>query len=255
MAVRRDGGPGARILVVEDDPALRELLTYNLEQAGFAVLSAGDGRTALEVAQRDRPDLVVLDLMLPGLDGLEVCRRLRRTSAVPILILSARREEVDRVLGLELGADDYLTKPFSPRELVARVRAILRRAGPGVPAEGGSGEGAGVLTFGPLVIDPGAHRVSLAGREVGLTPTEFRLLLVLASNPGRVLSRQELLEQLWGTPALGELRTVDVHVLHLREKLGESADSPGFIQTVRGVGYRFRAPPDGSPAPGEGGLP
>ncbi|MCL5046902.1 MAG: response regulator transcription factor [Actinobacteria bacterium] len=240
-----------------------ELVSFNLKKSGYQVVQAGDGEAALDLARKVAPDLVILDLMLPGVDGLEVCREIRRKSWVPIIMVTARREEVDRVVGLELGADDYLTKPFSPRELIARVRAQLRRASVAGAAEraGAAGrrssdgnprdpdeapltrereDAAEIISSGELVIDLGKHRVSAGGREVELTPTEFELLRILASNPGQAFTREILLDKVWGMDFYGDQRTVDVHVRHLREKIEEDPARPRYIETVRGVGYRFR---------------
>ena len=219
------------LLVIEDDRDLVRILKGYLEQAGYRVLAAYDGRLGLQMALEEAPDLVILDLMLPGMDGFEICRELRRRSEVPILMLTARVEETDRVLGLELGADDYVTKPFSPREVVARVRAILRRAQrpPQTPK---------VLRQGELELDPEGHVARLKGEELDLTPTEFRLLQTLMEAPGRAFSREQLLEALgepWNDP-----RTVDSHIRNLRRKLGEDPSRPRYIETVYGVGYRFR---------------
>ncbi len=218
----------ARILVVDDDPAIREVLVAYLAREGHEVLEAGDGEAALR--QAAGADLVVLDLMLPGLDGWRVAEALRaRDPELPILMLTARGEEEERVRGFELGADDYVTKPFSPRELVARVRALLRRAGH-----------RDVLVYGGLEIRPGEHKVFLDGREVPLSKLEFDLLLVLAQHPGMAYSRERLLERVWGMDFFGVDRVVDVHIASLRKKLGDDPEAPRFIETVRGVGYRFR---------------
>lgn len=226
-----------RVLVVDDEPAILELVRYNLVREGFDVLAETDGLKGLQRAREERPALVILDVMLPGLSGLEVCRRLRQEMDVPILMLTARKDEVDRVLGLELGADDYVTKPFSPRELVARVKAILRRS------QGRArGDGNELLSQGGLSVDPARRRAELDGREVDLTFTEFELLQILMRHPGRAFSRDELLAQVWGDDFYGDARTVDVHIRHLREKLREDPQNPRFIETVRGVGYRFREP-------------
>ena len=224
-----------RVLVVDDEPSIVELVEYNLEREGFEVLVEQDGVKGLARAQSDRPDLIVLDVMLPEMSGLDVCRNLRQFTDVPIILLTARKDELDRVLGLELGADDYVTKPFSPRELVARIKAILRRTAKPREANGGQ-----VAAHG-LVIDAERRKVSVNGREVGLTFTEFELLHILARHPGRAFSRDELLERIWGEDFFGDARTVDVHIRHLREKLEEEMTSPRFIETVRGVGYRFRS--------------
>ena len=226
----------ARILVVEDEADLAELVSFNLEQAGFEVRTAGDGRTALSMIASDVPDLVVLDIMLPDLSGIEVCRRIRQqaaTAKLPVVMLTARGEEVDRVIGFEVGADDYVVKPFSPRELVLRVSAILRRTS--ASAEGdGTDE---IISCGNLSIDVGAHRVDVDGEPADLTALEFRLLLDLARRRGRVQSRDALLERVWGYQPGVETRTVDTHIKRLREKLGAGADQ---VETVRGVGYRLR---------------
>jgi DNA-binding response OmpR family regulator len=217
------------ILLVDDEDAVQKLLTYPLERDGFRVVQARDGEQALRMFGDERIDLVVLDLMLPKVDGLEVCKRLRADSNVPIIMLTARGEELDKVLGLELGADDYITKPFSIREFRSRVRALLRRAG--LPRERASGE---------LRIDPARRTVELAGEPVQLTYVEFELLTALASEPARVFTREMLLRALWGDSAYREPRTIDVHVRHLREKLERDPREPEYIFTVRGVGYRFR---------------
>jgi DNA-binding response OmpR family regulator len=229
----------AAILVVEDERDLNNLVRRHIEDEGHRVVQAFDGLAAVEAAQRDRFDLVVLDWMLPRLDGLEVCRRLRRESIVPILMLTARSEEIDRVLGLEVGADDYLTKPFSIRELLARVRAILRRVEL-MRAEGIGRDDAPAppaLDAGPLRVDLGQHMASLDGQPVDLTPKEFDLLVLLMRHPGRAFSRDYLIEKVWGYDAAGSDRTVDTHVLRLRKKLGAVGDR---IETVWGLGYRFK---------------
>jgi len=230
--VKTPATDSATILLVDDEEAVQKLLTYPLEHEGFRVLQARDGEEALRRFDAEHVDLVVLDLMLPKLDGLEVCRRLRAQSAVPIIMLTARDDELDKVVGLELGADDYITKPFSIREFRSRVRALLRRA-----ALGAQGDGRDVLALDALAIDLSKRLVELNGRRVDLTYVEFELLRALVAKPGRVFSRQALLQGLWGDYAYREPRTIDVHVRHLREKLGD----PELIQTVRGVGYRARA--------------
>jgi len=223
------------ILLVDDEPNIIELASMYLRQDGFRVISAGDGLTALERAAQDRPALMVLDLMLPRLDGWEVCKRIRAESDLPILMLTARDEDIDKIVGLELGADDYLTKPFNPRELIARVKAILRRTEPRRAA----GLDDRPLRVGNLVIDP-ARRVVLVGdRPVDLRAKEFDLLLALADNLGIVLSRERLLDIVWGFDFYGQTRTVDVHIAHLRTKL---AGSTAEIETVWGVGYKLSAP-------------
>lgn len=223
-------GAQERILVVEDEPGIRKVVRAYLERAGYEVLEASRGEEALEMAASRRPSLVILDLMLPGIPGEEVCRRLRRESEVPIIMLTARAQEDDRVAGLGLGADDYVIKPFSPRELVARVKAVLRRAGRP------SGE---PLRRGDLVIDPERHEVTRAGEVIPLTPSEFRLLYALAREPGRVFTREELVARVAGEDFEGFDRTVDAHVKNLRQKLGDSARQPRYIASVYGVGYRF----------------
>jgi DNA-binding response OmpR family regulator len=227
----------ATILLVDDEDAVQKLLTYPLEQEGFRVLQARDGEEALVAFASERIDLVVLDLMLPKIDGLEVCRRLRAASTVPIIMLTARDDELDKVVGLELGADDYITKPFSIREFRSRVRALLRRArAPHVPA---NGEDERIEADG-LVIDVARRSVEARGEPVQLTYVEFELLRTLAGNPGRVFSRRMLLEALWKSADYRDPRTIDVHVRHLREKLEAEPRTPEYILTVRGVGYRFR---------------
>jgi len=224
----------ARLVLVDDDANLRHTLGYTLRQEGFEVISAGDGERGLEMFRQSRPDVVVLDVMLPKLDGFEVCRRIRRESDVPILMLTARDTELDKVVGLELGADDYLAKPFSTRELVARVRALLRRTRQAVAPVGERLESEGLL------LDAGRHRVTLDSREIALKPKEFDLLAFFMAHPGQVFGREQLLASVWGYDFAGDSRTVDTHVKTLREKLGDDAERPHWIDTVRGVGYRFR---------------
>lgn len=244
------------ILVVEDEPALVDVMTYNLRQAGFDTAWAGDGRTALRMAEQARPSLVLLDLMLPELDGLTVCRALRRSYPdLPIIMVTAKAAELDRVLGLETGADDYIPKPFSPRELVARVRAVLRRAG------GASGP-AQPVDLGPgLAIDRRAREVRLRGETVPLTRLEYKLLETLLDHEGETLDRRRLFNLVWGDEAFGDERTVDVHIRHLREKVESDPARPELIATVRGFGYRLRLLPGAAPdrpagnRPGERGEP
>jgi DNA-binding response OmpR family regulator len=223
------------ILLVDDEDAVQKLLTYPLERDGFRVVPARDGEEALERFSEEHVDLVVLDLMLPKLDGLEVCKRLRAQSSVPIIMLTARDDEFDKVLGLELGADDYITKPFSIREFRSRVRALLRRVSAPRPV---SGNGS-VIHAGRVEIDLARRTVAVGGEPVQLTYVEFELLRTLASSPGVVFSRQRLLEALWGGSEYREPRTIDVHVRHLREKLEPDPSAPQYLQTVRGAGYRF----------------
>jgi phosphate regulon transcriptional regulator PhoB len=222
----------ARVLVVDDEPDLLELVRVNLAQSGYTVETALSGSDALTALRRAPPDVMILDLMLPDISGTELCARVRadqRLSALPIIMLTAKSEEIDRVVGLELGADDYVTKPFSPRELSLRVRAVLRRRAP-------SGEEARVLEHGLLRVDPDSHRASVDGREITLTAKEFQLLVALMGRPGRVMTRERLLDEVWGSDITVTSRTIDTHLKRLREKLGRAGD---LIETVRGVGYRF----------------
>ena len=222
------------VLVVEDEENLLAALRYNLEHDGHSVLTASDGAKGLETARAASPDLIILDVMLPGLDGLEICRILRRESDAPILMLTAKGEEIDRVVGLELGADDYVAKPFSMRELMARVRALMRR--PRSRTAGPRGE---TLQAGPLMLDTEAHSARLGGDELHLKPREFDLLALFMRNPGRAFTRDQILERLWGHDYIGDVRTVDVHVRWLREKIEAEPSAPARIITIRGVGYRF----------------
>jgi two-component system phosphate regulon response regulator PhoB len=227
--------PAERILVVDDEPEIVALVAYHLAKAGYRVSTASNGEDALDAARREHPDLIVLDLMLPGMSGFDILEQLRAEEGsrdVAVLMLTARREEPDRIRGLELGADDYLTKPFSLAELVLRVGAILRRAGTTAPGSSDS------VVVGPLVIDRGAMTVTVAGKAVELTPTEFKLLLTLAERRGRVQGRAHLLETVWEAAPDIQTRTVDMHVQRLRAKLGDAGE---FIETVRGFGYRLRA--------------
>ena len=226
------------ILLVDDEDSIQKLLAYPLEREGYRVLQARDGVEALERFASERVDLVVLDIMLPKLDGLEVCKRLRAESEVPIIMLTARDDELDKVLGLELGADDYITKPFSIREFRSRVRALLRRAAVSRQVN----EDGELITAHGLTIDLARRLVEVEGNRVQLTYVEFELLRIFASHPGRVYSRRMLLEALWGGADYREPRTIDVHVRHLREKLERDPAEPEYILTVRGVGYRFRDP-------------
>jgi len=232
---------GNKVLVVEDEPALLDTLEYNLTHQGYETYTAADGPTALDVARQERPDLIVLDVMLPGLDGFEVCRILRQEMSVPILMLTARDEEVDKVVGLEVGADDYMTKPFSMRELLARVKALLRRVRLDQEdrALGVEETGAERLAFGDLTIDLARCEVLREGAPMSLKPKEYDLLVFLARNRGIVLSRDLILERVWGWDYGGGSRTVDVHVRWLREKIEPDPANPVRIVTVRGVGYRF----------------
>ncbi len=229
------------ILVVEDEPALRDTLSYNLKKDGFTVEAVGDGRSALDSARTLKPDLIVLDLMLPEIDGFEVCRILRKEMTTPILMLTARDDEIDRVVGLEVGADDYLTKPFSMRELMARVKAQLRRSRL-LREELGKSDGQNKqekLTFGNLVVNLTRREVLLNQKPLALKPQEYELLLFFAEHKGQMLSREFILERVWGWDFIGDSRTVDVHVRWLRQKIESDSSDPKRIVTVRGGGYRF----------------
>ena len=227
----------ARVLVVDDEATLVDTIRYNLRRDGYDVHVAGDGNEALRLARASTPDLVVLDLMLPGLDGLEVCRQLRRESTVPILMLTAKDDEVDKIVGLEVGADDYMTKPFSMRELLARIRAMLRRSR--MVQQGSESDGAQAVRSGDLEADPLQRKVILGERSLQLKPKEFDLLVFLMQQRGRVMTRDQLLEKVWGYTFGGDTRTVDVHIRWLREKIEEDPSTPRRLETVRGVGYRF----------------
>ena len=229
--------PDQKVLVVEDEENLVEALRYNLEKEGYDVLTAMDGEKGLELAKASNPALIILDIMLPRLDGFEVCRILRRDVNTPILMLTAKGEEVDRIVGLELGADDYVTKPFSMRELLARVRAMLRRSR--MTSEALSSTGGETYTAGNLEVDLSSHTARLGAGPLDLKPREFDLLALLVANKGRAISRDQILERLWGYDYIGDTRTVDVHVRWLREKIETDPGSPKRIITIRGVGYRF----------------
>jgi DNA-binding response OmpR family regulator len=222
------------VLVVDDEPIVREILERYLRREGFDVTTAADGQAALDAFESSKPDLIVLDLMLPRIDGLEVFRRIRARNGTPVIMLTARGEEVDRVIGLDLGADDYVAKPFSPREIVARARAVLRRT------RGGEAAGTeGALRFDDLEIDPRAREVKIGGEVVALTPKEFDLLHLMAANPRRVFSRLQLLEELWDIAFEGDPSTVTVHIRRLREKVEADPSHPSHLVTVWGAGYRF----------------
>jgi DNA-binding response OmpR family regulator len=221
-----------QVLVVDDEPTIREIVVRYLERDGFATLEAADGDRARELVERESPDLVVLDLMLPGTDGLELCRWIRSRSSLPVIMLTARGEESDRIVGLELGADDYVTKPFSPRELAARVRTVLRRAELELVADER-------LTFDGLAIDSSSREVTRAGEPLRLTAREFDLLWFMASHPRRVFAREQLMRRVWGYSAAVDTGTVTVHMRRLREKLEENPSRPRHLETVWGVGYRF----------------
>jgi DNA-binding response OmpR family regulator len=238
-----------KILIIEDEANIAQVLRLYLEQAGYAVLTASDGIAGLELHAREHPDLIILDLMLPALDGMEVCRRIRSWANTPILMLTARQGEEDRIAGLDMGADDYLVKPFSPREVVSRIKAILRRSVPIVSATTNSTLSTADepltenphehLRFDNLYINIPARRVEVAGQSISLTAKEFDLLMTMAASPDRVFTRETLLNQIWGYTYLGDGRTVDVHVGTLRKKLETTAEIPHYIQTVWGVGYKF----------------
>ncbi|MFY9584402.1 MAG: response regulator transcription factor [Candidatus Acidiferrales bacterium] len=228
-----------RVLIIEDDRDIVELVRYNLANEGFQVSAAGDGSAGLAAVKKSPPDVLLLDLMLPKLSGLEICKEIRRDAALnrlPILMLTARGDEADRVVGLEMGADDYVTKPFSPRELVARVKALLRRAEP-------PDEAARPIEAGRLEIDPSAYRVTRAGKPVTLSTLEFRLLYFLASRPNRVFTRDQLLDAVWGTERFVTPRSVDVYIRRLREKIEADPEKPAHLKTVRGAGYLFETGP------------
>ena len=226
--------PRKHVLVVDDEEGILELVEYHLRRAGYEVLLADTGLDGYRLAKDRQPDLVILDLMLPDMDGFEVCRRIRRHSDVPVLMLTARADDIDKIVGLEIGADDYVTKPFNPRELVARVRALLRRTGDNTEAPTEQ------IVFGDLQIDLVRKEVRLASKPIQLSPTEFALLQVFVERPGKVWSRDELLDRVWGQDFVGDPRVVDVYVRYLREKLGDDAANPMWLETVRGMGYRWR---------------
>ena len=227
----------SKILIVEDDRTLLDVLKYNLTKEGFHVITATDGIQALEIARGEKPQLIVLDIMLPQLNGLEVCRILRQEMTVPILMLTAKTEEIDKIVGLEIGADDYMTKPFSMREFIARVRAMLRRSE--IIQQQASNDREVPIRIGDLEIDPGRHVVSCGGNIIELTPKEFDLLSYLVKNRGRVFSRDHLLDRVWGYDYAGDTRTVDVHMRWLRQKIEADPAHPLRLTTVRGVGYKF----------------
>ncbi len=225
---------GTKVLVVDDEPPIVESVAYNLRKEGYRALTAADADQCLEVVKNERPDLIILDVMLPSASGFDICRILRKQSDVPIIMLTARSDETDKVVGLEVGADDYVTKPFSMRELLARVRTILRRSAPST-AE------AAPIALGDIRIDPSRYEVTVSGRPATLSPRAFQLLLFLATHPGRVFTRQALLERIWGEDNLVEERTVDVHVRWLRERIEDDPSHPRHLLTIRGVGYKLIA--------------
>ncbi|MBZ4666834.1 response regulator transcription factor [Mahella sp.] len=233
--------PNETILVVDDEAHILELIRFNLESAGYKVEVAEDGETALKFCRQQVPDLIILDIMLPGIDGLEVCKTLRAsvaTAKVPIIMLTAKGEEIDKVVGLEIGADDYIAKPFGIRELIARVKALLRRT------ENSDMEPK-IIKLGGLTIDTSKYEVYKNGNKLDFTLKEFELLKLLVLNQGKVLSRDYLLDQVWGYEYFGETRTVDVHIRHIRQKLGDNMDEAKYIETIRGVGYKFIASEEG----------
>jgi two-component system OmpR family response regulator len=230
--------PNYKILITEDDETLRSVLKYNLTKEGYTVLTANDGLQALEISRKENPDLLILDLMLPKMDGLEVCRILRKEKTMPILMLTARADEIDKIIGLEVGADDYMTKPFSIRELLARVKAMLRRikmVQESVEQEGSAAH----IKSGDIEIDITRHSVSIDGKSVNLNPKEFDLLVFLIRNRGQVFNRDTLLAKVWGYDYAGDTRTVDVHMRWLREKMEANPEKPVHLITIRGVGYKF----------------
>jgi len=221
-----------KILLIEDEDSIRESVAFLLEKEGFVVTQANDGLIGVETFEKEKADLILLDLMLPGLDGLEVCKRIRKTSNVPIIMLTAKDTELDKVLGLELGADDYITKPFSSRELAARVKAMLRRFSE--PLENNE-----VTTTKSVVVDPVKHKVFVRGEEIKLPLKEFDLLHYLTQNPGRVLTREQIIDRIWGHDYFGDTKTLDVHIKRIREKVEKNPNNPEIIQTIRGLGYKF----------------
>jgi two-component system, OmpR family, alkaline phosphatase synthesis response regulator PhoP len=224
-----------KILVVDDESAILQTLRFNLERSGYAVVTAGDGRTAIAMAQREQPDLIVLDIMLPVLDGVEACKEIRKFSPVPIIMLTAKDQEIDKVLALELGADDYVTKPFALHEFLARVKARLRRQNSAAPGHDEA------IALGEIVLDPSRQQLTVRGKGVALAPKEFGLLRVLMENHGRVVTRQTLLDKVWGYDFEGEQQTVSVHIRWLREKIEEDSRNPRHIITVRSRGYMFKS--------------
>ena len=229
----------ARILIVDDEPSITEFVAYNLQKEGYQVDTADDGAVALDMALHNPYDLIVLDVMIPGMDGYEVCRRLRATSSVPVLFLSARDTELDKVVGLEIGGDDYLAKPFGVRELLARIKALLRRV-PNVETNVAVSTGDEIITASGITLDEGTHAATSETGDINLTPREFELLSTLMKHAGKVLSRDQLLREAWGWEYLVETKTVDTHVKRLRDKLEQAGVDPSLIETVRGYGYRFK---------------
>jgi two-component system, OmpR family, response regulator ResD len=237
-----DGMSGELILVVDDEPTIVEVVELYLKREGYQVITAADGLAALQAAEERRPDLIVLDLMLPGLNGLEVTRQLRLSGHIPIIMLTARGEETDRVVGLELGADDYVTKPFSPREVVARVKAVLRRMAAATTAATATPDAPVRIVFGSLRVDPLARAVTLDGQPINLTVREYDLLFFLMRHPGQVFTREQLLDHVWGYTFASDMNTVTVHIRRLREKIEHDPATPQLLQTVWGVGYKLERP-------------
>ncbi len=224
-----------RILVIEDDPNITKILSLYLEREGFSVMTTDNGEEGLRLLEEDEPDLVILDIMLPGIDGWEVCRRIRKEHAIPVIMLTALDSTHDKVTGLELGGDDYITKPFDPQEMIARVRAVVRRSADSIRGPR--------LSFSDFAVDRDQRRVTRDGEDVHLTAKEFDLLWLLSNHPGQVFTRDQLLDRIWGYEFYGNIRTVDVHIRHLREKLEPDPDHPRYILTVWGVGYKFEGRP------------
>ncbi len=224
-----------QILVVDDEPVFRDTLAFNLRRDGFDVTTAADGLSAVEAFQKTEPDLILLDLMLPGISGIEVCKRVREVSSVPIIMVTAKDDEIDKVVGLEVGADDYLTKPYSYRELLARIRAVLRRAKADVPAP----ETSEVLRAGRILMDTEVHEVRVDGKKVKMPLREFELLELFLQNPDRVLTRNQILDRIWGLNYIGDTKTLDVHVKRIRSKIEEDPSNPTALVTVRGLGYKL----------------
>lgn len=227
-----------KILIVDDEKSIIELLTMSLEREGFEVFSASNGEKAIELTSSKNPDLIVLDIMLPDIDGFEICKKLREVVNIPIIMLTARTEDVDKVVGLEIGADDYITKPFNPRVLIARIKAVLRRTKE-KPKES-TGDAQAVIKAGDLKIDCSRYLVTRSGKQIKLTPKEFAILSLLAKKPDQIFTRQVILEQVWGYDYYGDSRTVDVHLQRLRKKIEKNPAKPKIIETVRGVGYRIK---------------
>ncbi|MGO1592626.1 MAG: response regulator [Ancrocorticia sp.] len=225
----------AKILVVDDEPVFRDTLAFNLSNDGYEVLTAAEGMSAVEIAASTELDLILLDLMLPGISGIEVCKRIRKHSQVPIIMVTAKDDEIDKVVGLEVGADDYLTKPYSYRELVARIRAVLRRSS----AENSDEEAGEVLRVGHIEMDTGGHEVSVSGEDVQMPLREFELLELFMNNPDRVLTRSQILDRIWGLNYIGDTKTLDVHVKRIRAKIEKDPGKPTVLVTVRGLGYKL----------------